>query len=223
MTQPPSTPPPNGPLSPQNGVPSQGGMPSPGAPAPQSGYGSPQGGYGAPQGGAPGPEKKPSKAPKVLIILGSAILALSVIIGVVLAVIGIGGVASSAGALTHFDSGQGVIELDAGEERQIFVEEGTPAPGCTVDGPAVGDGPTTSSTIGTGDATWVSVDSFTAEEAGEYMVDCGSTPIAVAPPISVGGVFAGIGGVLLAIIGGALGFLLLAIGVILLIVRKRSV
>lgn len=236
MTQPPSTPPSNGPLSPQNGAPAQGGMPSPGAPAPQGGYGSsqggygspqggyaaPQGGYAAPQGGASGPEKKPSKAPKILIILGSAILVLSVIIGVVLAIIGIGGAASSAGELEVFDSGSGVVVAEAGDSLQIYVEEGAPIPSCTIDGPAVGAGTSQSSELGTGETTWVSVDSFTADEAGEYEVTCGDTPIAVAPPVSIGGIFAGIGGVLLAIVGGALGFLLLAIGVILLIVRKRS-
>lgn len=243
MTQPPPQQP-SGPLSPQHGIPPQGGMPSPGAPGPhdpgtQGGYSAPAGGYAAPasgyaptgtghpapQGGPGTPAKKPSKAPMILIILGSVILALSVIIGVVLAVIGIGGVASSAGALTHFDDGVGVMQVKADESLQIYVEEGTAVPTCTIDGPsegAVGAGSSQTSTIGTGDANWVSVDSFTTNEAGEYTIDCGGTPFAVAPPVSIGGILTGIGGIFLGIGGGALGFLLLAIGVILLIVRRRT-
>lgn len=235
MTQPPSQQPSQGPLSPQHGVPAQGGIPSPGAPGPQGsgpqggfsapdgGYGAPGGGYPAPQGGFSTPPKKPSRAPKILIILGSVILALSVIIGVVLAVIGIGGAASSAGALTHFDDGVALMEIEADESLQIYVEEGTAVPTCTIEGPsadAVGEGSSQSSTIGTGDANWVSVDSFTANESGEYSIDCGGTPIAVGPPVSIGGIFAGIGGIFLGIGGGALGFLLLAIGVVLLIMRR---
>lgn len=239
MTQPPPQQPSPGPLSPQHGIPAQGGMPSPGAPGPegsvpQGGYAAPAGGYAAPDGGYaptgaghPAPQggpgtlaKKPSKAPKILIILGSVILALSVIIGVVLAVVGFGGAVSSLDDLEVFNSGNGTITAEEGDSLQIYVEEGTPAPSCTVDGPSVGEGTSQNSTAGTNEATWVSVDSFTAEAAGEYVVSCDGGPIAVGPPISVGGIFAGLGGIFLAIFGGALGFLLLAIGVILLIVRR---
>ncbi|WP_299299073.1 hypothetical protein [uncultured Brachybacterium sp.] len=221
MTQPPSQQPSPGPLSPRHGVPAQGGIPSPGAPGPQGS--GPQGGFSARQGGSTAPAKKPSRVPKVLIILGSVILALSVIIGLVLAIIGIGGAAGSAGALTHFDDGVAHMEIEADETLQIYVEEGTAVPSCTIEGPsedAVGEGSSQNSRIGTGDANWVSVDSFTANEAGEYSIDCGGTPIAVGPPVSIGGIFAGIGGIFLGIGGGALGFLLLAIGVVLLIMRR---
>lgn len=227
MTQPPQSSSP-GPLSPQNGPYGQGGVPSPG-PAPQQGHGSPQQGFGppqqgysqAPQGVGQAPAKKPSKAPKILIILGAVLLALSLIIGVVLAVIGIGGVVGGTQDLEVFDSGSGTITAEEGESLQIFAEEGAPAPSCTVDGPSVGEGTSQSSTIGIGGRSWVSVDSFTAEQAGDYTVTCGDSPIAVGPPVSIGGIFAGVGGILLAVFGGALGFLLLLIGVILVIVRKK--
>lgn len=208
MTQPPSSPQPTGPLSPQHGFPAQGGMPSPGAPGPY--------------GGAPAPVKKPSKAPKILIILGSVILALSVIAGVVLAFIGIGGVAGGLSELEEFDSGSGTISAEAGDSYQIYAEEGAERPTCTVDGPSVGEGTSQSSSISDSETSWVSVDSFTAEEAGEYSIDCSKGPIAVGPPLSIGSIFAGVGGVLLAVFGGALGFLLLAVGVILLIVGRRK-
>lgn len=206
MTQPPPSS--SGPLSPQYGAYGPGGMPAAGAPAP----------HGAP----PAPAKKPSKAPKILIILGSVILALSVIIGVVLAFVGFSGAVSTLDELEVFDSGSGTVTAEAGDSLQVYVEEGAPTPSCTIDGPAVGEGTSQNSTAGTEEATWVSVDSFTAEEAGEYEISCDQGPIAVGPPISVGGIFAGLGGIFLAIGGGALGFLLLVLGVILLIVRKRS-
>ena len=83
MTQPPSS---SGPLAP----PPSGGWNQPG---PQSG--------GAPQPGgwnqsAPAPAKKRSKAPRVLIILGAVIIGLSLVIGIVTAVIGFGQVAGGA-------------------------------------------------------------------------------------------------------------------------------
>ncbi|WP_394215409.1 hypothetical protein [Brachybacterium vulturis] len=206
MTQPPPSS--SGPLSPQYGAYGQGGMPAPGAPSPQ--------------GFAPAPAKKPSKAPMILIILGVVVLALSVIIGVVLAVIGFGGTVSDLDELEVFESGSGSISAEAGESLQIYVQEGASVPSCTIDGPAVGEGTNQSSSMNDGENSWVSVDSFTADQAGEYTVTCGDTPIAVGPPVSLGGIFAGLGGILLAIGGGALGFLLLVIGVIWLIVRKRS-
>ncbi|MGO1600484.1 MAG: hypothetical protein ACTHX0_12745 [Brachybacterium sp.] len=206
MTQPPQSS--SGPLSPQNSAYGQGGMPAPGSPSPQ--------------GATPAPAKKPSKAPKVLIILGSVILALGVIVGIVLAVVGLGGAFSTIDELEVFDSGSGTVTAEADEMLMVYVEEGTPIPSCTIDGPAVGAGTLQTSTLGNGERQWRSVDSFTAEEAGEYDISCGDTPIAVGPPVSMGGVLVGIGGIFVAIAGGGLGFLLLVLGVILLIVRKRS-
>jgi len=197
VTQPPQYPSPSGPLSPQPGGP-------------------------APQGYQQAPAKKPSKAPKILIILGSVILALSLIIGVVMAVIGFGGAVSGLDDLEVFDSGSGTVTAQAGDSLQVYAEEGAPVPSCTIDGPAVGEGTSQNSTAGTNEATWVSVDSFTAEQAGEYQISCDQGPIAVDPPISIGGIFAGLGGILLAVFGGALGLLLLAIGVILVLLRKRK-
>lgn len=214
MTQPPQS---SGPLSPQHGAPGYGGMPGQSVPAPQGFQTGP-----APQGFQTAPPKKPSKAPKILIILGSVILVLSVIIGVVLAVVGFGGLASGASELEVFESGSGTVSAEAGESLQIYVEEGAPVPSCTIDGPAVAPGTSQTSSRGTGEVTWVSVDSFTADEAGEYAVSCGDTPIAVGPPVSIGAIFTGLGGILLAIGGGALGLLLLVIGVILVLVRKRT-
>ncbi|MGP9539575.1 hypothetical protein ACT3SP_16340 [Brachybacterium sp. AOP43-C2-M15] len=210
MTQPPppqpspDQQPSSGPLSPQPGHPAPGGMYSP-----------------APQGGHSAPAKKPSKAPKILIIVGAAILVLSLIVGVVLAVIGFGGLASTASKVEVFESGSGTITAEAGDSLQLYAEEGTPAPQCTVDGPSVGPGTSQTSEFADGERQWASFDSFTAEEAGDYDIQCGDTAVMVGPPVSIGGIFAGLGGIVLAIGGGSLGLLLLAIGVVLVILRKR--
>lgn len=219
MTQPPSS---SGPLAPPPG----GGWNQPGQ-QPGSGWGQTGAlpGGGAPQPGgwnqtAPAPAKKPSKAPKVLIILGAVILGLSLVIGIALTVIGLGGVVSGAEKFQVFEDGSGVYTAEADEIVQLYAEEGAPVPQCTIDGPSVGEGTMQSSTYGDGERSWESFDSFTAEEAGDYTIDCGGAPVMVGPPISLGGIFAGIGGIFLAIGGGALGFLLLAIGVILKLVRR---
>jgi hypothetical protein len=170
--------------------------------------------------GASAPGRAPSRAPRILIVIGSVILALSVIIGIVLAVVGLGDAAGSADDLEQFPSGAGTVVAEDGDSLQIYVPEGFPPPTCDVVGPAVGEGTSQSSSVGAGGTTWASVHSFTAEAAGEYSIDCGDLPIAVGPPVSILGVFAGIGGILLGLGGGFLGFVLLALGVILLLVRR---
>lgn len=182
---------------------------------------SPHGAFPAAQG-APAPGRPPSKAPKILIIIGSVTLALSVILGIVLAVVGLGDVAGGADDLEQFPSGAGTVVAEEGDSLQIYVPEGFPPPTCDVAGPAVGEGTSQSSTVGAGGTTWVSVHSFTAEAAGEYSVDCGDLPIAVGPPVSILGIFAGVGGILLGLGGGFFGFVLLALGVILLLVRRSK-
>ena len=172
---------------------------------------------------AAAPAKKPSKAPRILLIVGGVILALSVIIGVVVAVIGFRGVAADA-AQMEIVSGTGTLTAEAGDSYQLYVEQGMPAPMCVVDGPtpeAVGEGVSQSSTVTFQGTAWESFDSFTATEAGEYSVICDGT-VAVGRPVSIGGIFTGIGGIFLAIAGGGLGLLLILIGVILLIVRRSA-
>lgn len=169
----------------------------------------------------PRPQKKPSKAPKILIILGAIVLVLSVVIGVVVAVIGLGGAFSTADELEVFDSGSGTVTAEAGESLQIYAPVGMGTPVCTVDGPSVGAGTIQTSTITADGTDWASIDSFTAETAGDYAVECDSGPVAVGPPVSIGSIFAGLGGIFVAIGGGAVGIVLLLIGVVLVLVRRN--
>src|SRR5699024_3781412 len=150
----------------------------------------------------PAPASKPSRAPRVLMTIGGAIIATSVIIGVIIALIGL---------VTTLTTAQG-------EVIQLYAEEGTAAPTCTLytpDGAQPEPGTYQSSTRSLGDTSWESFDSFTAPSSGEYEIDCAGMPVAVGPPVSVGGILGAVGGILFAIGGGFLGFVLLAIGIVL--------
>lgn len=173
---------------------------------------------------ASGP-KKTGRAPTILMIVGGVILVLSVIAGIVLAAIGIGSTVGGVNDIEVFDSGSGTIAAEEGEVVQLYAEEGTQTPVCQVAAPsadALGAGTSQTSTTTIDGTSWASFDSFTANTAGEYAIDCGGTPIAAGPPVSIGGIFGAVGGILLGVAGGFVGFVLLAIGVILLIVRRRS-
>ena len=177
-----------------------------------------------PQSGGPAASvKKPSKAPTILLIIGGIILVLGVGIGVVMAVAGIGGAMDTIDELEVHDSGSGTLTAEAGQTYQLYALQDGPTPSCAVDGPAVGPGTFQSSTITTRGSSWISVDSFTAQEAGQYSFDCSEGPVAVGPPVSIGGIFTGVGGILIAVLGGALGLGLMILGLILLLVqRSRS-
>src|SRR5690625_5677803 len=79
-----------------------------------------------------------------------------------------------------------------------------------------------SSTRSLGDTSWESFDSFTAPSSGEYEIDCAGMPVAVGPPVSIGGILGAVGGVLFAIGGGFLGFVLLAIGIVLWLLNRKK-
>ncbi|GAA1328695.1 hypothetical protein GCM10009592_16960 [Brachybacterium rhamnosum] len=46
-------------------------------------------------------------------------------------------------------------------------------------------------------------------------------PVALGPPLSIGGIVSGVGGVLIAVLGGVLGFLLLLAGISWMVVQRR--
>lgn len=185
--------------------------------APRSPYGN------QPPGPSPAPKKK-SVLPKILIVLGAIILALSLAIGITVTVIGIVSTSGGAGDIEVFDGGSGSYTAEEGEVLQYYKQAGTETPGCDITAPsqeAIGDGTNQTSSITLDGTEWESFDSITANEAGEYTVDCFGTPVAIGPPVSIGGIFGAIGGVLIAVGGGFLGVVLLAIGVILVILNKR--
>ena len=184
---------------------------------------------GAPQGGpwqpAPtAPVKKRSKGPLVLLLVGALILVLGLLAGILTAVIGFGATAKGIGDIQVYSSGSGTYTAEAGEDVQAYMPEGSAMPSCSVttpDGAQPGDGVNQSSSTTIDGQTWVSFDSFTATSAGDYQIDCGGAPVALGPPVSIGGIFGGIGGVLLAVFGGLLGFLILLGGIIWMVVQRR--
>lgn len=196
------------------------GQPQGGYQQGQQGYGQPQGGYqqpgyapGGPQG-APyaAPAKPPGKAPKILTIVGIALMG----IGAILA----GLFAFQFTSLIPADdeivpiSGTTDVTVSGGEMKVIYASD--PQVSCQVTSPGQAkpnlflgaemtfthDG-TSYSSIGKigGDG----------EPDGAYTFDCDGPGVIVAPPLDIGGV---LGAIVLAFVG----FGLLAVGLILLVV-----
>lgn len=160
---------------------------------------------------------------KILSILGGVILLLSLIVGVILAVTGLGGAVESAEEAVRFTDTTS-ITLEADEAVQLYRPVGETPPACAA-APAdsVGPGPSLTSAITVDGVKWESFDGFTATADGQYEITCdGTTEVLVTPPVSIGGIFAGIGGVLLGIFGGGLGLLLLILGLILFFVGRSQ-
>jgi len=182
--------------------------------------------YPQPDGGnasAPPPARR-SRAGMIVLIVGAVILLGSIAAGVVLAVVGFGGIADDTAKNEILSGGQGVITLEEGEARSLYAEAGQPTPECTVLDPTGAppqDGGIQSSTITYDGTSWSSFENFRAGAAGEYQVSCGAT-VMVGPPVSIGGIFAGVGGILAAVFGGAFGLLLVVIGLVLHFALKRK-
>src|SRR5699024_2257670 len=129
------------------------------------------------------------------------------------------------GAVEHSPGGSGPSPAGQGEGTHLYAEEGTAAPTCTLytpDGARPDPGTYQSSTRSLGDTSWESFDSFTAPSSGEYEIDCAGMPVAVGPPVSIGGILGAVGGILFAIGGGFLGFVLLAIGIVLWLLNRKK-
>jgi hypothetical protein len=167
------------------------------------------------------------KGGKILLVIGLIVLVVSVVAGVILAVVNIGGAAKTVGELETF-SGSTEYSAEAGEEFQLYYQTGNSIPMCEVvgaDGSEPQPGGISTSTIGDGDESWTSFDSYKASSAQTYTITCDSdsdAELAVGPPLSVAGIFAGVGGILLAAFGGGFGFVLAVVGLILLLVGRSK-
>lgn len=158
---------------------------------------------------------------KILAIVGAIMLVVCVVVGVILAVTGIGRAAGTADKGTTF-TGSTSVTLEAGQKVQLYAPDDAATPMCEVT-PAdkVGDAPVQSSEVTSGGVTWESFDGFTATEAGSYQITCdGTTQVLAAPPVSIGGIFAGVGGILLGVLGGGLGLLMLIVGLVLFFIGR---
>ncbi|UPW10580.1 hypothetical protein M1C59_07035 [Gordonia terrae] len=197
-------------------------------PIPGGGYES-SGGFGqpGPYGGYP-PPPPPRKDRagmrrwgKILTLVGVVILVLSVAVGVILAVAGIGNVVDQADKAFQVDP-TAEQYYDAGDEFQLFstsASNGVPA--CEITGPAALAPGTNTTTEFTFDGSGVeSFDSFQVVESGTYSFRCDSP--AVVASLDASGIFSGVGGVLLAVFGGGLGGLLALVGIVLWIVAGRK-
>lgn len=164
---------------------------------------------------------------KILSIVGGIILALSVIAGAIMAVSGLGTAMESASEAQQF-SGTTSVTLESGEAVQLYVPTGGGMPpACSVSPEAdVGPGPDQSSTLTMNGRKWSSFDGFSATADGTYEITCvgyeGPPEVLVSPPVSTGGIFAGVGGILLGVLGGGLGLLLLAAGLIMFFIGRSQ-
>lgn len=161
---------------------------------------------------------------KILSILGGTLLALSLIGGIILAVSGFGNVAGDASESQVF-AGTTTVTVEQGDVIQLYAEEGQPAPVCQVVGsdglqPTVGT--QQSSSLTQDGISWESFDSFASDTTQEYTIACdpATSQVMIAPPVSIGGIFAGLGGILIGVLGGGLGLLLLLLGLILYFVGR---
>lgn len=193
-------------------------------PYPDSGY-APSGGFGQPAaygGYPPPPPPRKDRAGmrrwgKILTLLGVLILVLSVTVGVVMAIAGIGNVADKA-----FEVNPTAEQYyDAGDEFQLFSSSTNGVPACEITGPAALASGTNSTTEFTFDGSGVeSFDSFEVVESGTYSFQCDSP--AVVASIDASGILRGVGGVLLAVVGGGFGGLLALVGIVLWIIAGRK-
>lgn len=202
---------------------------SPQPPFPDGGYG-PSGGLGQPgsYGGYPPAVPPPRKDRagmrrwgKILTLLGVVILVLSVAVGVILAVAGIGNVVDQADKAFQVDP-TAEQYYDAGDEFQLFsTSASNDVPACEITGPAALASGTNTTTEFTFNGSGVeSFDSFEVVESGTYSFRCDSP--AVVASLDASGIFSGVGGVLLAVFGGGLGGLLALAGIVLWIIAGRK-
>ncbi|MFE0749421.1 hypothetical protein [Gordonia sp. NPDC058843] len=198
------------------------------SPFPDSGY-APSGGFGTPgayPGYPPPPPPRKDRAGmrrwgKILTLVGVVILVLSVAVGVILAVAGIGNVVDQADKAFEVNP-TAEQYYDAGDDFQLFstsASNGVPA--CEITGPAALASGTNTTTEFTFDGSGVeSFDSFEVVESGTYSFRCDSP--AVVASLDASGIFSGVGGVLLAVFGGAFGGLLALVGIVLWIIAGRK-
>ncbi|MCP3427058.1 hypothetical protein NBM05_13820 [Rothia sp. AR01] len=219
------------------GASSSGGSGSGGYGSEPGGSGGDHGGYGPGSGGGtggyayagatgPAPAKsgrsKMKRVGGILAIVGGALLVVSVVAAVIMAVTGIGGAVSEAQNSTRVD-GSGSVEIQADEQMQVYIRDGAGAPMCNISGPAgasIEEGTPQESSFTSDGTTWTSYTSFTVSESGTYDMVCSGGEVMVGPPVSVSGIATGVGGILIGVFGGGLGFILLVVGLVLFFVGR---
>ncbi|MFT3898850.1 MAG: hypothetical protein QM728_01205 [Gordonia sp. (in: high G+C Gram-positive bacteria)] len=169
-------------------------------------------------------------AGKWLIILGAAGAIISIVAGVVLAVVGLRPVArmeQDAVAVDgpgnsveqHFDKGREFTLYTRGANG-VYIED---PPKCPVTGPAPLrriEGSYSSITIGA--QSRISFATYRVNQAGTYRIVCDRPGVTIASAVNPLGIMGGIGGGLLALFGGMLGVVMVALGIVLRVVGGRK-
>lgn len=182
---------------------------------------------GAPYGMGPAPSaQRPSrkKGPIILSVLGALMLLGSIAVGVILIAVGGMSIAGNHNGLQRIPGTSGSFEATADEELFLYTLNGEQV-SCHVTGPGQitdGDSSMTNSITRDGQE-WVSIDSFVVDTTGTYDISCEDGPVAIGPPVSVGGIFGTLGGALIIMFGGAFGALLLFVGLLWFFLARRRV
>lgn len=170
------------------------------------------------------PGRTMKKAGTIVLVLGVIVLVASVAIGVIVAVVSIRGSVSAVADGTRF-TGSTEVHVEQGDVLQLYHLDGKETPTCEVIG-ADGSEPEhaiQTSSVDLSDGSWVSFEQYRATTTQDYTVTCDSQEqLLAAPPLSVGGIFAGVGAILLAIFGGGIGFVAAVVGLILMLVGRST-
>lgn len=160
-------------------------------------------------------------AGKWLTWTGLAIGIVTVIVGVVMAIVGFGKLTDVVNQSFRVN-GPTLHTAQSGDVLVLYAQNSSVAgdPVCAVTGPApTRPGPIERNTDFTYDDSTVSAfASYRFTQDGTYTIDCDRSGVVAGPELPVSGIFTGAGGVLLAVFGGLLGAVMLVLGVILWII-----
>lgn len=212
----------------------QQGQPPYGPPGSQPPYGPPGGQptYGQPPYGQVPPQyqqqyyqappKPPSKAPKVLIVIGAVLLAVAVACGIVFAT-QIGSLIPKPDSFVHVD-GPTSVDITGDEMKVIFTSD--PSVSCDVTSPGAAQPDIWLDQPMQFESEGISFEAIgkiggPGEVSGTYLIECDGPGVIIAPPLSVGGIGMA---VLAAVVGGfagVLGLILLIVGLVLRAGQKK--
>lgn len=200
---------------------------APGQPGSQRPYGQPgPGQYSGPVPPPPynAPQKPPSKAPKIMIVVGAILMAVSVVLFVLFATQLMSAIPSEDDVVTV--NGPTEVQITGGEMKVIYASD--VSVGCDVTGPTA-DVPDVTLRISMNwgrngeNYTGIGKVGGDGQPDGTYTVECDGDGVVIAPPISIPGITTS---VLSAVVGGfagLIGLVLLIVGLVLRAGQKKRV
>lgn len=162
-------------------------------------------------------------------ILGAVVAVLSIVVGVVLAVVGLRPATRiEAKSIPVAGPGNSVEHHFDADEKIVLYTPGTNGPyqesppRCSITGGSVSQTATPNSSVTLSGVNQVSFAAYTIATAGTYRITCDRSGVTIAPPLSVGGILGGVGGILLAVFGGLVGLVMFVVGLVVTLARRRT-